>query len=110
MTVHDSNNTSSMSVIISEGLSRDIGSSCPLGNVPGNHRCPHCHEQSLAKGQEEHASGVGYSHDVRQVVEVVIQFPMHEELLHLSLISCEYVGGLSEEFVPTMPSSGSSWG
>ena len=84
---------------------RSSGSGC---NIPGNCRCPCRHEWSFTEGEKEHASGIGYSHDTREVVQIVVEFPLCEELLCLRAVPSEYVRGLSKESV--IPYSGVSWG
>ena len=75
----------------------DARLSCASGDISGNHRCPCCHERSFTECEKQHASQVWYSHNIREMVEVVVEFPLREELLRLGVVSREYVGGLSEE-------------
>ena len=77
-------------------------------DVSGNCRCPRCHEWPFTEREKEHASGIGYSHDAREMVQVVVELPLREELLRLGAVSGEYVRGLSEKSVISSP--GVAWG
>ena len=86
----------------------DAWSSGSSRDIPGNCRCPRCHEWSLTECQKEHTPQVGYSHDAREMVQVVVELPLREELLRLCAVSSEYVRGLPEKSV--ISPSGVAWG
>jgi hypothetical protein len=71
-------------------------SSYSIHEVSAHGHGPSGRQGSLKMCQEKHGSRIGYSHDHVSVDEIVVQFPLCQELSCFQLISGERVGVLAK--------------